>query len=199
MDATTVRARLRAEGIDCTVHRDGTLTAGLLKPREQSWAIFLLHRVESIPGAVVWLSKERPAADPYFMHTEVRFRLSPEPVTDAPSAPSGAPLRRATSAVTADGGSGHSLAPVCREDVTAGRDRHFEPPRGTRPALIHSVTAQLLHTEGPSHEVATGDRAVAPPAHMCVSPGWRPGSSEGPGRIPPGSAMVGRAEQGRAA
>ena len=77
MDAATVRARLRAEGIDCTVHRDGTLTAALLKPREQSWTIWLRDRVQALPGAVVTLTRERPASDPWLQHTEVRFVLGP--------------------------------------------------------------------------------------------------------------------------
>ena len=73
MDAATVRARLSAEGIDCTVHRDGTLTAGLLKPREQMWTLWLRDRVKALPGAVVTLTRERPASDPWLQHTEVRF------------------------------------------------------------------------------------------------------------------------------
>lgn len=125
MDVRSAAARLRAEGIAATAHRDGTLTASLMKPADEYWAHFLLHRVESIPGAVVWLSRERPASDPYFMHTEVRFRLGPAPGIDAPSAPSGTPTRRATSAVTAGPGSGHR-APLFGEDVTAGRDRRFD-------------------------------------------------------------------------
>ena len=123
-----------------------------------------------------------------------------EPGTDAPSAPSGAPPRRATSAVTADGGSGHSLAPVCRGDVTAGRDRHLESPlgRGTdsRAESRPTVTTRTCHMEGYADEVGTGDWAVAPPAHMCVPPGRRPGSFEGPGRVSPGD-VVGREAGGR--
>ena len=73
MDARSVAARLRAEGIDVTVHRDGTLTATLLKPREQSWTHWLKDRVKALPGAVVTLTRERPASDPWLQHTEVRF------------------------------------------------------------------------------------------------------------------------------
>ena len=75
MDAHSVASRLRAEGIACTVHRDGTLTAALLKPREQAWTHWLKDRVKALPGAVVTLTRERPASDPYFAHTEVRFVL----------------------------------------------------------------------------------------------------------------------------
>lgn len=77
MDAATARAWLTAQGIDCTVHRDGTLTAGLLKPREQTWAHWLRDRVKTLPGAVVTLTRERPASDPWLQHTEVRFVLGP--------------------------------------------------------------------------------------------------------------------------
>lgn len=77
MDAATVRARLRAEGIGVTVHRDGTLVAALTKPREQSWAHWLKDRVKALPGAVVTLTRERPASDPWLQHTEVRFVLGP--------------------------------------------------------------------------------------------------------------------------
>ena len=77
MDARSAAARLRAEGIDCTVHRDGTLTAALLKPREQSWTHWLKDRVKALPGAVVTLARERPASDPWLIHTEVRFVLGP--------------------------------------------------------------------------------------------------------------------------
>lgn len=79
MDARTVAARLRAEGIACTVHADGRLTAKLTKPRSESWGLWLRDRVQSIPGAVVVVTKERPAADPYFEHAEVLFRLGPVP------------------------------------------------------------------------------------------------------------------------
>lgn len=78
MDAATVRARLRAEGIGVTVHRDGTLVAALTKPREQTWTLWLRDRVKALPGAIVTAPPvERPAADPYFAHTEVRFVLGP--------------------------------------------------------------------------------------------------------------------------
>lgn len=73
MDARAVASRLRAEGVACTVHRDGTLTAALLKPREQSWALWLKDRVKALPGAVVTLTRERPSSDPWLQHTEVRF------------------------------------------------------------------------------------------------------------------------------
>ena len=76
MDAASVCSRLAAEGIDVTVHRDGTLTAHLFKPREQSWERWLRDRVAALPGAIVTApSRERPASDPYFAHTEVRFVL----------------------------------------------------------------------------------------------------------------------------
>lgn len=78
MDASTARSWLVAQGIDCTVHRDGTLTAALLKPREQAWTHWLKDRVKALPGAIVTAPPvERPAADPYFAHTEVRFVLGP--------------------------------------------------------------------------------------------------------------------------
>lgn len=73
MDAATAKARLRAEGVSVTAHRDGTLTASLTKPREQSWSLWLKARVGALPGAVVTLVRERPAADPWLAHTEVRF------------------------------------------------------------------------------------------------------------------------------
>ncbi len=73
MDASTARSWLVAQGIACTVHKDGTLTAALLKPREQSWTHWLKDRVKALPGAVVTLARERPAADPWLQHTEVRF------------------------------------------------------------------------------------------------------------------------------
>lgn len=73
MDAKTVRARLTAEGISVTAHRDGTLTASLTKPREQSWSLWLRDRIKALPGAVVTLVRERPDSDPYFAHAEVRF------------------------------------------------------------------------------------------------------------------------------
>jgi hypothetical protein len=79
MDARTVAARLRAEGIGCTVHQDGRLTAKLTKARSESWGIWLRDRVRAIPGAVVVVWRERPAADPYFEHAEVLFRLGPVP------------------------------------------------------------------------------------------------------------------------
>lgn len=78
MDARSAAARLRSEGIACTVHRDGTLTAALLKPREQSWGHWLRARVESFPGVVATAPpRERPAGDPYFAHTELRFVVGP--------------------------------------------------------------------------------------------------------------------------
>lgn len=73
MDAPTVAARLRAEGIACRVHRSGLCTASVMKPREQSWSGWLRARIEALPGAEVALVRERPAIDPYFMHAEVRF------------------------------------------------------------------------------------------------------------------------------
>lgn len=73
MDARTVAARLRAEGIACTVHQDGRLTAKLTKPRGGAWGLWLRDHIRAIPGAVVVVTKERPAADPYFEHAEVRF------------------------------------------------------------------------------------------------------------------------------
>ncbi len=78
MDASTARSWLVAQGIDCTVHRDGTLTAGLLKPREQMWTLWLRDRVKAFPGAIVTAPPvERPASDPWLQHTEVRFVLGP--------------------------------------------------------------------------------------------------------------------------
>lgn len=141
MDAATVKARLQAEGIAVTVHHDGRLTAKLTKPRSESWGLWLRDRVRAIPGAIVVVTKERPAADPYFEHAEVLFRLGP--------APESTPC----------------------------------------------VTTQPCRTEVP-REVAKAEGAVIP-ARMCDSPGRRPGSLEGPGRVSPGG-MVGR-EAGRAA
>lgn len=82
MDARTVAARLRAEGIPCTVHRDGKLTASLMKPREESWVGWLMAKVKAIPGATPIHRRLRPAADPYFEHSEVVFRLGPAPETE---------------------------------------------------------------------------------------------------------------------
>lgn len=79
MDARTVAARLRAEGIACRSHRSGLCTASLMKPRSESWGLWLRDRVRAIPGAVVVVWKERPAADPFFQHAEVIFRLGPAP------------------------------------------------------------------------------------------------------------------------
>lgn len=79
MDATTVRARLRAEGIACTVHRDGTLTASLLKRRDESWVDWLTDRVKAFPGAVLVSRGEWQTADPGFRRAVVRFRLGPAP------------------------------------------------------------------------------------------------------------------------
>lgn len=73
MDARAVRARLESEGIAVTAHRDGSLTAKLTKPRSESWALWLRDRVKALPGADVRLVRERPAADPFFAHAEVRF------------------------------------------------------------------------------------------------------------------------------
>jgi hypothetical protein len=81
VDAATVRARLQAEGIAVTAHRDGMLTAGIMKPREQSWSKWVLYRVGLLPGTVVTLVRERPASDPYFAHNEVRFRVGTEPTS----------------------------------------------------------------------------------------------------------------------
>ena len=78
MDAVTARARLVAEGIAVTAHRDGTLTASLMKPRTESWALWLRDRVRQLPGVTVRLTRERPAADPYFAHAEVRFVVGRE-------------------------------------------------------------------------------------------------------------------------
>lgn len=73
MNARAAAARLQAEGIAVTTHRNGTLTASLTKPREQSWDRWLRDRVKALPGAVVTLVRERPASDPWLQHTEVRF------------------------------------------------------------------------------------------------------------------------------
>ena len=79
MDARAVAARLQAEGIGCTVHQDGKITAKLTKPRAESWALWLRDRIKALPGTTVVLVRERPAADPYFAHAEVLFRLGPAP------------------------------------------------------------------------------------------------------------------------
>jgi len=79
MDAPTVAARLRAEGIAVTQHRDGSLTARLTKPSGGAWGFWLRDRIRAIEGAVIVVTKERPAADPYFEHAEVLFRLGPAP------------------------------------------------------------------------------------------------------------------------
>lgn len=102
----------------------------------------------------------------------------------------------ATSAENADEGEKGSTS-FCREDETAGRDRRFEIPLGTRPEFFLSVTALQLNTEGPNHEVAVGDGAVIP-ARTCAPLGMCPGSNSGPGYTSPGG-MVGRAGSGRAA
>lgn len=73
MDVATVKARLQAEGIDCRVHRSGLCTASLMKPRSESWALWLRDRIRALPGAEVALVRERPASDPYFAHVEVKF------------------------------------------------------------------------------------------------------------------------------
>lgn len=73
MDGLSIRERLQAQGIDVTFHRDGTMTAEILKPSEQSWSLWLRDRVKALPGAVVTLVRERPSSDPYFAHNEVRF------------------------------------------------------------------------------------------------------------------------------
>lgn len=75
MDARTVAARLRAEGIGCVVHQNGRMTAKLTKPRSEAWGLWLRDRIRAIPGAVVVVWRERPAADPFFEHAEVVFRL----------------------------------------------------------------------------------------------------------------------------
>ncbi len=77
MDAASVRSRLAAEGIDVTVHRDGTLVAWVLKPSEQTWKYALAERVRALPGAVVVAPpRESPSiASPYLSRTEVRFVL----------------------------------------------------------------------------------------------------------------------------
>lgn len=141
MDAATIAARLRAEGIACVRHRDGTLTASLMRPRAESWTLWLSDRVKQLPGVTGVRWRERPASDPYFMHNEVVFHLGPSPEST---------------------------------------------PR---------VTTQPCRTEVP-REVTKAEGAVIP-ARMCDSPGRRPGSSEGPGRVSP-RGTVGR-EAGRAA
>lgn len=73
MNAATVRTRLQAEGIDVRCHRSGLCTASLMKPRSESWVIWLRDRVAALPGTTVALVRERPAADPYFAHSEVKF------------------------------------------------------------------------------------------------------------------------------
>lgn len=79
MDAATAAARLRAEGIDVRCHRSGLCTASLTKPRSESWVLWLRDRIRSLPGAEVALVRERPSADPYFAHAEVRFSLGRRP------------------------------------------------------------------------------------------------------------------------
>jgi hypothetical protein len=207
MDARTIRLRLSGHG-DVTAHKDGSFTLSLRRPAGEFWRNRMGRAVrDEIPGAVLRLYRCRPAADRYFEFHEVFFRLGPACVTEIRDARERActaareqatPLAAATSADSTDG-EGTRIdvgAPACREDATAGRDRHFAPPPGTRPEFIHSVTAQHLDTEGPNHEVAIAERDVVP-ARTCDSPGKRPGSDGGPGRVSPGE-VVGR-EQGRAA
>jgi hypothetical protein len=79
VDAATIRARLQAEGIAVTAHRDGTFTAGIMKPRRESWVLWLRDRVRQFPGIEVIARIERPAADPYFAHAEIRFTLGTRP------------------------------------------------------------------------------------------------------------------------
>lgn len=81
MDAATVRSRLIAEGIACRCRRDGVLIASLMKPRAESWSLWLRDRVRQFPGVKVVVTVERPASDPFFAHAEIRFRLGPEPAT----------------------------------------------------------------------------------------------------------------------
>lgn len=73
MDAAAVRSRLQAEGIAVRVHRSGLCTASVMKPRSESWTLWLRDRVKALPGTTVALVRERPASDPYFAHAEVRF------------------------------------------------------------------------------------------------------------------------------
>lgn len=73
MDAAAVRTRLEAEGISVRCHKSGLCTASLMKPRAESWSLWLRDRVAALPGVEVALVRERPAADPYFAHAEVRF------------------------------------------------------------------------------------------------------------------------------
>jgi len=73
VDAAVVRARLEAEGIAVRCHRSGLCTASVMKPRSESWVIWLRDRVKALPGITVALVRERPAADPYFAHVEVKF------------------------------------------------------------------------------------------------------------------------------
>ncbi len=75
MDARTAADILQAEGIAVRVHRSGLCTASLMKPRAESWSLWLRDRVRALPGATVALVRERPAADPYFAHNEVRFMV----------------------------------------------------------------------------------------------------------------------------
>lgn len=79
MDAPTVVSRLRAEGIACTAHRDGTLTASLLKPREETWVRAIQARVSQFPGASTFGWGEYETADPRLTRAVVRFRLGPAP------------------------------------------------------------------------------------------------------------------------
>lgn len=173
-----------------------------MKPRSESWSFWLRDRIAQFPGAEVLARVDRTAGDPYFAHAEVRFRLGPEPVTEILNAPQracpeGAWSPTPSAATLADSandtGKGRS-APARSADVTAGRDRHFESSlgRGTDPRAESRATATTTNgtMEGSAHEVAKAEGAVIP-AQQCDSLGWRPGSSEGPGRIPPGSVVVG--------
>lgn len=81
MDARHVARMLRAEGVHCVAHNNGRLTARktLARDARHGEGTRLLERVTRFPGAEVILAKDRPAADPYFHHVEVIFRLGPAP------------------------------------------------------------------------------------------------------------------------
>ena len=75
MNARTVAARLRAEGISAVAHRDGTVTASLMKPREESWIGWLRSRVASLAGAAPYFWGEWATNDPRFARAVVKVRM----------------------------------------------------------------------------------------------------------------------------
>lgn len=73
MNASAIRSRFEAEGIDFEALHDGTFVASVTKPREESWEGALRRRVEALPGAVVTFSRELPSVSPSQARTVVRF------------------------------------------------------------------------------------------------------------------------------